>query len=248
MQIERAKTGVPGLDEMLKGGFIRDSAILVRGAPGTGKTILALHYLLEGAKQGEPGLLITFEEFEDSLYRDAEGLGWDLRAYEKQNLLRIYFTTPDIILGSLQSMDSPLIHMIEESGIRRVALDSLTHFSRIATGQHALRQLYNTVVNAFKREQITALYLSEEHGSDMTSGGRGRISFVVDCMIILRYLEIKSEIKRAVAVLKMRSSDHDKAIHSYEIGQGGITVGDMMEGHVGLLSGLIDGQMISTVN
>ena len=79
---DRVATGIAGLDEMLSGGFIPGSAILLRGAPGTGKTTLALQYLLHGARNGEPGLLISFEEFPQSLHRDAASLGWDLNELE----------------------------------------------------------------------------------------------------------------------------------------------------------------------
>jgi circadian clock protein KaiC len=103
------------------------------------------------------------------------------------------------------------------------------------------------VINAFKREGVTALVLSEEMGSDFTAEERGRLSFVVDCIVMLRYLEIESTIQRAVVVLKMRSSDHDKTIHGYSIGTGGIKVGEAFTGRVGLLSSLSHQTMISSV-
>ena len=88
----RVETGVAGLDKMLSGGFVPGSATLVRGAPGTGKTVLALQYLLHGVERGEPSLLISFEEFPQSLQTDAHGLGWDLRAWQERGLLHLYFT------------------------------------------------------------------------------------------------------------------------------------------------------------
>ncbi|MCK4315446.1 MAG: hypothetical protein KAX24_06720, partial [Anaerolineae bacterium] len=73
MADKRVPTGIKGLDEMLDGGLLPGSMVLVRGAPGTGKTSLALQFLIHGAaKHNEPGLLISFEEFPSSLYRDAE--------------------------------------------------------------------------------------------------------------------------------------------------------------------------------
>ena len=82
--MERVITGIPNLDEMLGGGFIPQSAILLRGAPGTGKTTFGLQYLLEGVRRGEAGLFISFEEFPQSLYRDAASLGWDLAEVEER--------------------------------------------------------------------------------------------------------------------------------------------------------------------
>lgn len=243
----RVKTGVAGLDTMLNGGFVRESSVLLRGAPGTGKTTLALQYLLEGAQHGEPGLFISFEEFPQSIYRDAESLGWDLKAHEAKGHFRMMFTSPEVLLHSLEQSDSPLITMIMTEGIQRIALDSITHFTRLSRDNNVLRHLYNTVINGFKREGVTAVFLGEETRSDFTSNEKGHLPFVVDCIIMMRYLEIESAIQRAIVVLKMRSSDHDKAIRGYTIGQGGMTVGDPLEGHVGLLSGLSRHSMISSV-
>src|SRR3954449_4941439 len=105
---QRLATGIAGLGTMLKGGFVPEAAILVRGAPGTGKTTLAFHYLLEGIKRGEPGLFISFEEFPKSLYRDAASLGWNLMDYETNGLLQMMFTSPEVLLASLSTPDSPL--------------------------------------------------------------------------------------------------------------------------------------------
>ncbi|MCC7449244.1 MAG: AAA family ATPase [Anaerolineae bacterium] len=243
----RVATGVAGLDAMLHGGFIRESAILVRGAPGTGKTTLGFHYLLEGAGRGERGLFVSFEEFPQSLYRDAQSLGWNLAQYETDGLLHLMFTSPQVLVRSIESPDSPLMQTLLTHNIQRVVVDSLTHFTRLTADTQALRQMYNKVVNAFQREGTTAMFLGEEMRSDFTAEEKGRLSFVVDCIVMLRYLEIESAIQRALLVLKMRSSDHDKAIHSYTIGPGGMVVGEPLEGRTGLLNALARHSMISSV-
>jgi len=244
---QRIKTGVAGLDAMLQGGFVPESAILLRGAPGTGKTTLAFQYLLEGARHDEPGLFISFEEFPQSLYRDASSLGWNLPEFEKNGLLHLMFTSPHVLLASLSTPNSPLMQTLTNGTIRRVVVDSLTHFTRISSNTYELRNIYNSVINAFRREGVTVMFLGEEMRSDYTADEKGRLSFVVDCIIMLRYLEIESSIQRAIVVLKMRSSDHDKAIHSYSTGPNGLVVGEAFEGRIGLLSALTNQSMISTV-
>ncbi len=244
---DRVATGIANFDELIGGGFVPHSATLLRGAPGTGKTTFGLQYLLQGADQGEPGMFISFEEFPQSLYRDAQSVGWDLKAYEDAGLLRLMFTSPEVLLQSLTSPESRLAHTLYEYDIRRVVLDSLTHFTQRITDDHDLRRTYHQVISAFRREEITALYLAEEMRSDYTSQERGRLSFVVDSLIMLRYLEIDSAIERALVVLKMRSSAHTTAIHSYEIGENGLTIGPAMQGKTGLLSGISQQRMISTV-
>jgi circadian clock protein KaiC len=243
----RLTSGIPGLDVMLAGGFVPQSAILLRGAPGTGKTTFGLQYLLEGVRRGEPGLFISFEEFPQSLYRDAASLNWDLPAIEAEGKLHLIFTSPQVLQQSLTTPDSNILKTIQDNGIQRVVLDSLTHFTQLIGNVHELRRVYHQVLSAFRREGVTALYLGEEMRSDYTTHEKGRLSFIVDCMVMLRYLEIDSAIQRAIIVLKMRSSAHDTSIHSYTITDGGIVIGDPLEGKSGLLSGLTNQTVISTV-
>lgn len=244
---ERVSSGIPNLDDMLGGGFIPESAILLRGAPGTGKTTFGIQFLLEGLRKGEAGLFISFEEFPRSLYRDAASLGWDLPALEKQGRLHILFTSPKVLLQSLASPDSNIARSIQQHDFRRVVVDSLTHFTQMIGDDQELRRVYHQVISALRREGITALYLGEEMRSDYTNRERGRLSFIVDALVMLRYLEIDSAIQRAIVVLKMRASAHDTSIHSYTIGQNGITIGKRLEGRSGLLSGLTQRSLISTV-
>ena len=228
-------------------GLFQQSAILLRGAPGTGKTTFGLQFLLEGVRRGEAGLFISFEEFPQSLYRDAASLGWDLAEVEETGGLRMIFTSPKVLQLSLATPESSIVRTIHQFDIRRVVIDSLTHFTQLIDDNHELRRTYHQVISAFRREGVTTLYLGEEMRSDYTNQERGRLSFVVDTLVMLRYLEIDSAIQRAVVVLKMRSSAHDTAIHEYAIGQNGIMVGKPLDGKSGLLSGLTKRSIISTV-
>jgi circadian clock protein KaiC len=238
MSDKRVPTGIKGLDEMISGGFLEGSTILVRGAPGTGKTLLSLQFLVHGATEcDEPGLLISFEEFPQSLHRDAESLGWDLARLEQEGKLHLLFTSPQVLLSSLQIPTRPLNRMLLENNIRRVVVDSVTHFRRISDETQELRNIYNALTNAFKREGLTAILIGEESRADYAREERGRLAFVVDVIILLRYIEIDSAIQRAILVLKMRGSDHIKEIRRYEIQHGGLKITDVFEGREGILSG-----------
>jgi circadian clock protein KaiC len=239
MPDKRVTTGVKGLDDMLSGGFLPGSMVLVRGAPGTGKTSLALQFLIHGAaKWGEPGLLMSFEEFPSSLHRDAEALGWNLRELEASGKLHLMFTSPEVFLASLESPDSRLNQLLLEANIRRLVLDSISHFNRLTSDMQALRHIYASVANGLRREGVTAMLLGEEGRGGYRRAFIGGLSFIVDNIILLRYVEIESAMQRAIVVLKMRGSDHAKEIRRYEIGPGGLTVLDVFEGREGLLSGM----------
>jgi len=234
----RALMGVSGLDEMLCGGLIAGSAALLQGAPGTGKTTVGMQFLYEGAaKQDEPGLLVSFEQFPHTLYRDALAHGWDLRGLEQQSKLRIVFTSPQVLVSSLQSPMSPISSAIRELGVKRAVVDSMTHLQTLTRDPVQLRSHYNFLINGLRREGITALLLSEDSGPDFVRSDRGRLAFAVDAVILLRYVEIDSVMQRAIAVLKTRGSDHDKSIRRFEIARGGVVIREAFQGREGLLTG-----------
>ena len=236
---DRVTTGIAGLDDMLSGGFLPESAVLLRGAPGTGKTTVALQYLVHGARNGEPGLLISFEEFPQSLHRDARSLGWDLKALEDQALLHLHFTSPQVLLESLRSPASALSRLLLEGGIRRVVLDSVTHFTRVTNDPVELRKVYNTLINALKREGVTSLLVGEDTRFESQRFEQGRLSYIVDAIVLLRYVEIDSAVQRAMVVIKMRGSDHAKEIRRFEINEkDGVVVTGVFEGREGILSGI----------
>ena len=236
--IPRVRTGIPGLDDMLSGGFIEGSAVLLMGAPGTGKTTLGMQFLYNGIiEHDEPGLLITFEQFPHILLRDAQSFGWDLSALEEYNKLRIIYTSPQVFLSSLQAPSSPLNRTILEWGVRRIVLDSVSHFGRLTRNPTKLRDIYSTLVNGFKREDLTSILTCEDSSSQLGTD-RAKLAYVVDTVLMTRYVEVDSAIQRAIMVLKMRASSHTQDIHRYEIGPRGIVVQKKFEGLQHLLTGM----------
>ena len=92
--MEKIPTGIEGLDLILMGGILRGHAILVEGTPGAGKTTVGIQFIHEGVvRYGEAGLIISFEQFPAQLYRDAANFGWDLRALEAENKVRVCCTS-----------------------------------------------------------------------------------------------------------------------------------------------------------
>ena len=235
---ERVRTGIDELDKMLSGGLIRGTTILVQGAPGVGKTTLGLQFLYEGVtKYDEPGLLVTFEEFPASLYRDGEAIGWDLHGLEQQGKLRVVFTSPEIFLASLQATSSPITDLIQDWNVKRVVLDSVTMFRRVTSNPVQLRETYNHLINGLKRERLTCMLTSEDQIQTVSLRQQGMLGFIVDGVILMRYVEVSSAMQKAMTILKMRGIDHDRMIHRFTIEQGGVKIKEPFEGLEGLLSG-----------
>lgn len=236
---KRVKTGIPGLDEMLGGGFLPRTANLVEGPPGTGKTTLGMQFIFNGiAQYHEPGLILTFEEFPEQFYRDANSFGWDFKALESQGKLKVIMTSPEVAKSDLESGRGSLETTIMEMGVKRILVDSVSHFARLARDPLELRRLEYSFINRLKGLELTSILTRE---SQVLFGGTaesdGHIAFTVDSYLLLRYVEIESEVRKALLVLKLRGSDHVKEIRQFEITSQGLVIARKFEGQEGVMSG-----------
>lgn len=236
---QRVKTGITGLDEMLRGGFLPQTANLVEGATGTGKTTLGMQFIYNGITQyNEPGLIITFEEFPQQYYRDAAAFGWDFKKLEQDGKLKVIMTSPEVTKRDLERVGGLIENLVAEMGARRILIDSLSHFERLTSDPVELRAIEYSFINALKREGLTSILTKESPALlGGTESDDENIAFVVDSYILMRYVEIESVIHKALLVLKLRGSDHAKDIRQYEITSQGIEVQAKFEGQEGIMSG-----------
>lgn len=237
---ERTSTGIAKLDSMMEGGPFRGSVTLVVGAPGTGKTCLGLEFIAHGVLElEEPGLIVTFEHFPKKLLRDAASLGFDLKEMERTGMLRILFISPEIFFEQAQAPGGLLDTMVQELGAKRILIDSISHLERLASDPVKLREVAFTFINALLRHGLTAMVTQEDPDitGDMAAAQYG-ISYLVDTVIILRYVELDSSISKALLVLKQRASAHDKSIREFHITENGIVIGKPFADREGVLSGL----------
>ncbi|HTY89918.1 MAG TPA: ATPase domain-containing protein [Methanocella sp.] len=235
---ERLSTGIHGLDKMTGGGFIRGDTALITGPPGTGKTTFGIQFLLEGIAKGENGVLVTVEELPEKIEDDALNFGWDLRKLEAEGRLKIYQLHSEM----LQSGGAPIMQCLEVvNSIKagRVVIDPISLYSMNVHDPNDLRREIYAFVNYMKENRLTLLLTHEVPDiitriSKISDYG---LEFIVDCIIMLQYVEIESEIRRSVSVLKMRGSDHDIAIRRYRISGKGIEIESPFQGYEGIMSG-----------
>jgi len=237
--VDRVRTGVTQLDEMLGGGFISGDAVLVAGGTGTGKTTLGLQYLVNGATQfGENGIFVTFEQMPNQIYRDAKNFGWDLKRLEQENKLRLICTSPELLLETHRTkhfLDEP----IRQVKPRRIVIDSLSNLSMYIEEKEVRKEAYR-LLNYFKTKQINSLCTWEApetigEGVWLTDVGLSRVA---DCIILMRLVEIDSTMRKALVVLKLRGSDHDKALREYDITSQGIAVAQPFTGFESIITGV----------
>ena len=234
----RTRTGISELDEMLRGGFMTGDSAMVVGSAGTGKTILGLQYLVNGVtKFGENGIFVTFEQLPDQIYRDANNLGWDLRKIEQEDKFRLVCTSPDLLLEAHDGehlLDEPM----KQIKPQRIVIDSLTHLEMYVKEGELRKEAYRLVMY-LKTKGLSSLLTWESHQLTGATTALTEIglSFLVDCIISLRFVEIESSMRKALVVLKMRGSDHDKRLREFVITSEGIKVSSPFEMYEAILTG-----------
>ena len=234
----RTPTGVSGLDEMLGGGLICGFSCLVAGSAGVGKTTLGLQFVCQGATLGERGLYVSFEESPVKLAQVARGYGLPLTQWQQDGVVEVVYRSPMDL--RTEGFIHELRDKIRKLGAKRVVIDSVTDLEMVASMQNGLRGLVYSAVDVLEDSGATSLLIAEVpevFGQTQITGEH--ISIIVDGVLLLKYVEMESEIQRAASVLKLRGSDHDKGIRQFTIGDTGIRVHGRFEGAEGVMAGTV---------
>ena len=236
----RVSTGITDLDRMCGGGFFRDSAIIVSGPTGVGKTLMAIHFMAAGVAQGERCVFFSFEESRDQLIRNAGSWGFDLQKMERSDKLQIICEYPE--MASLEDHFVRMKQAIEDNQPLRLAVDNLTALERVATPR-GLRDFIIGMTAFVKHREITSLFTSTTKtlvgGSSVTES---HISTIADTIVVLRYAELAGEVRRALTLLKMRGSVHDARVREFSIDGEGMRVGDAFDRDIGILGWMPGGE------
>ncbi len=232
---KRITSGNEELDRMCGGGFFQDSIVLVSGATGTGKTLTATQFLAGGVERGEKCLLFAFEESRDQLFRNAAAWGIDFERMEREETLRVVNFYPHA-----RSLEEHLVYandQIEDFEPNRVAVDSLTALERTGP-MRGFREFVLNVTATLKSKEIAGLFTAT---SPTLAGGPSvteqHISTLTDSIILLRYVETYGVMRRALAVLKMRGSHHDRNVREVTIDERGMHIHGPFEEVAGIMWG-----------
>jgi circadian clock protein KaiC len=216
------ETHIPGLDEILKGGLREGNAVLVTGPPGTGKTILCLQFILEGAKNGKPGIYMTSEETVDDIRGYAESLGYDIKKLEKEGLVTLVHQP--ISTKKLMTIAMP-INVIIKKKIKRVVLDSITllKYGNISEDTQYRKEILD-FVTSMKETGVNLMGISEKSISNIDNLHYDPEDFLFDGLLILTKIRKGASYEHTIHISKMRGQDHAVDIFPFKINNKGLEI------------------------
>jgi len=215
--MERIKTGIPGLDELIGGGIPEKDLVLLSGVCGAGKTVFGLQFL---CSTKEPGIYVSFEEELPQIKSTAGMFRWDVEKLEKGKNLRFLKYDPFKIEDIFEVIENN-IRMMKA---KRVVIDSVSSLGIYVKDAADLRRMILQMSSMLRKNNCTSILISE------ILSGRGSLSrfnveeFVADGVILLHNILIAGEYRRGISVWKMRATDHSRKVHPYRITDKGIVV------------------------
>jgi len=217
----RVSSGIPSLDEMLSGGYFVGSTTLVVGVSGVGKSVMSLQYVAEGARLGERSLMLTLDEPPAQVLRNAASIGIDLQGAIDRGAVQLYYDPPQEI--EIDRHFHRIECIVREFKPRRAVIDSLsTYGSSLGAAGRAFRDFFHAIVALMKEHQVTVIYNHENPELFGMSSVMGEyaVSSLVDNIVLLNWVELGDEFRRAVTVTKMRASPISRVTRECEIVNG----------------------------
>jgi circadian clock protein KaiC len=236
---ERQPTGVPGMDKMIGGGIIAGDAVLLTGPAGSGKSTVATQFIVAGLAQGETGVIAVFEEYPEEYIARASARNPDIAKMVKAGKLEIIYLRP-LDLSVDEALFS-ILEAVDRLGARRVVIDSLSGFevALAPTFREDFRESLYRLVGTLTATGVTVFMTAEVSEAFREARFTSEnVSFITDEIIVQRYVEIEGELRRVMAVIKMRGSDHSHEFRLYEVTPKGVVVGDSLKEYDGLITGV----------
>jgi circadian clock protein KaiC len=221
LSAERVATGVPALDNMLGEGYWAGSSTLICGPSGVGKTLMGLHFVFQGARTGQPGIVATFQETENQLARIVQGFGWSL------DQPRVHVLSRSVVDMYIDQWVYELLELIDKTGASRIVIDSLVDLMVTAGDPVRFREWMYSLVQRCARRGISLMMIVEvPELFQLRRISEQGLSHLSDNVVLLQYVQDGSRLARAMTVLKTRAAQHEPVAHRYEITAQGIVLGD----------------------
>lgn len=219
--IERIKTGIKGLDEIMKGGIPKGQLVLLSGTCGTGKTTMCSQYIYNGlSKYSQNGIYLSFEELPENIKNNVSHFGINFEKYEKEGRFSFIKYDPYHVEEVFDILESA----IKRTKSQRVVIDSVSALGIHVRDKAELRRMIFNLSSTLRKLGCTALLVSEIVPGTTGISRYGVEEFVTDSVLVLYYERNEFAFNRAIQVWKMSGSDHSKKLHPYSIDKSGLSV------------------------
>jgi circadian clock protein KaiC len=233
---EAFASGIAGLDALLGGGLDRGTSTMFMGPPGTGKSTLTLKFAHAAASRGEKVVMFIFDEVAGTLLARARSLGMDLTPFIDRGLIRIQQIDPaEIAPGELA-------HTIREAvlkqSVRMIVIDSINGYMNAMPEERHLNLQLHELLSFLNQQGVISIMVLAQQGLVGQMQSTVDLTYLADCVLILRYFEAKGAVKQAISVIKKRSGNHERTIREFRVSPRGVEIGTPLSNMNGVLTGV----------
>lgn len=230
-------SGSAELDALLGGGVIEGTSLLLTGPAGAGKSVLATQYACASAMRGERVRFYLFDERISTFVARAEGLGMDMDALRSNGALTLCQIEPTE--RSPGELADEVVRAVEDEGVRMIVIDSLNGYMQSMPEEKMLSTQVHELLSYLATRGVTSVLTLVQRGIfgspvDETAD----VSYLADTVVLLRYFEVRGEVRQAISVVKKRSGNHERTIRECRVQQGGLHVGEPLHDFQGVLTGV----------
>lgn len=230
------QSGIAELDALLGGGIEQGSSTLILGPAGTGKSLLAIQFTLAAIKRGERAALFIFDEEIGLLFDRTRAMGHDLEALQETG--QLFVEQVDAAELSPGEFAHRVRVCIDEHQIKTVVIDSLNGYQAAMPEENALVLHIHELLQYLNRQGASTFLTVAQHGLVGDMKTPVDVTYLADTVVLLRYFEALGQVRRAISVIKKRTSAHEDTIREYRIGQRGLTLGPALTNFQGVLRGV----------
>jgi circadian clock protein KaiC len=233
----RLSSGIAELDELLGGGLDRGTSTLIVGAAGTGKSSLTAQFVSAAAARGERSAMFIFDESTSTLLSRMTGLGVELRKHHESGLVSIHQVDPaELTPGEFAHR---IRRAVEDGNARCVVIDSLNGYLNAMPGERYLTIHLHELLMYLGEKGVATLLVSAHQGLI----GQAMVTpidanYLADAVILMRYFELRGEVRQAISIMKKRGGKHERSIRDFSFGAGGIRIGTPLRDFHGILTGV----------
>jgi circadian clock protein KaiC len=234
---EAIPSGIPELDDLLHGGIERGTVTVISGTTGVGKTTTGTQFMKEAAERGERSVMYLFEESRATMLARSKGIGVPVSAMLERGTLQV--EEVEALDVSAQEFAQTVREEVERRDARIVMIDGIDGYRQSVRGpEEALTQRLHALCRYLKNMGVTVVLADELNTitGELTATSAG-ISYLADNILFIRHIELRGELRKAIGVLKKRTSDFERTVRELEITSEGLKVGDPLRDVQGVMSG-----------